>query len=274
MGVNAVCEFNGDVYSIGDAGVVYRNDEKQRVLPSLCNFFTPMGDALITGGQTGEVFDAITGECIYQHRSPLNCGSAFERNGETHVVIGTYTGEGLVFKRNNENRIELIESLKLHENAIKGICNNDEIIFSVCADASAAFTRISDFGQEQYVEEGHGMIANGCASAESGTFVSVSRDLKLRIWTEAGVEVVDTPNENSIKCVTISADGETVITGNYAGFIGVYERAIGVWTKWYHPSYAGISSLTRLDGGDFMASSYDGKVHFIAAADLVETKVA
>ncbi|PWW40329.1 WD40 repeat protein [Idiomarina loihiensis] len=272
LGVNAVCEYKGDLYTIGDAGVVHCNNKLVRTLPSLCNFFTPMGDALITGGQTGQVFDAISGECIYQHRSPLNCGAAFMRNGEEHVVVGTYTGEGLIFKRDAQGAIALIESLKLHENAIKGICVNSEQIFSVCADASAAFTRISDFERAHYVEQAHDMIANGCASAENGNFVSVSRDLKLRIWNGIAMEVIDTPNENSIKCVTISADGKYVVTGNYAGFIGVYERDSGVWLQWYHPSYAGISSLSRTPKGDFLASSYDGKTHFLAAESLIKRK--
>lgn len=180
------------------------------------------------------------------------------------MIVGTYTGEGLVFKQSEDNTIELVESLKLHENAIKGLCVADGLIFSVCADASAAFTRISDFGCEKYVEEGHEMIANGCDSADNGDFVSVSRDLKVRVWNKDGVQVIDTPHQNSIKCVAISKDGDLILSANYAGFIGIYQQSTGQWLKWFHPNHAGISSITRTDKGDFFASSYDGRIHFIS----------
>lgn len=47
-------------------------------LGSLCNFLLPFGDVVLTGGQLGIVFDAISGKRIHQHRSPLNCGAAQE----------------------------------------------------------------------------------------------------------------------------------------------------------------------------------------------------
>ncbi|GMM85551.1 hypothetical protein [Pseudoalteromonas sp. MTN2-4] len=274
LGVNAVCEYQGDIYTVGDAGTVYRNNKLQRTLPSLCNFFTPLGDALITGGQTGQVFDAITGDCIYQHRSPLNCGATFKRHGEEYVVVGTYTGENLIFKRNESGKVVLFKSIKSHANAIKGVSANNNTIFSVCADTSASFINIKDFSTAEFMEEGHSMIANGCASSDDGVFVSVSRDLKLRVWEDGEVSVIDTPHQNSIKCVAISSDGNLVVTGNYAGFIGVYDRSSQEWVKWYHPSYAGISSLSRTENGDFLASSYEGRVHLVTGRDFIQAKAA
>ena len=41
-------------------------------LGTLCNFMMPWGRRLVTGGQLGVLFDALTGEVLYQHRSPLN----------------------------------------------------------------------------------------------------------------------------------------------------------------------------------------------------------
>lgn len=81
----------------------------------------------------GQVFDALTGRLLYQHRSPLNCATAFHKDGVLHALIGTYTGEGLVFALDTAHGLTLIASIPMHDNAIKGVAANDRHLFSVCA---------------------------------------------------------------------------------------------------------------------------------------------
>src|SRR5207244_705963 len=90
LGINAVCAIEGARYTIGDAGWVWRDGVKQRELGSLCNFLLPWRGSLLTGGQNGTLFDALTGEMLFQHRSPLNCGTTYRVDDEERAVIGTY----------------------------------------------------------------------------------------------------------------------------------------------------------------------------------------
>ena len=100
-GVNAVLHIDTKQYSIGDAGIFKQDGKALHTLPSLCNFLAQLDDAIVTGGQTGEIFNGITGELIHQHRSPLNCGTSYQLKGIHHVAIGAYTGEVIILKNEN-----------------------------------------------------------------------------------------------------------------------------------------------------------------------------
>ncbi|MFI1801729.1 WD40 repeat domain-containing protein [Streptomyces sp. NPDC020379] len=265
QGVNAVLSSAGSALTIGDAGIVHRDGEVLARTGSLCNFLTPLGDLVLSGGQLGKVFDALTGRELHQHRSPLNCGAAFEHNGQRYAVVGAYTGEGLLLRLDGPDAVEHVADLPLHTNAVKGIAVSGDLLFSVAADASATWYRISDLSRVATAEEAHGRIANGCAGLGGGWFASVSRDLKLRIWDpEQRPEVLDTPHTHSIKCVAASDDGRTVATGSYNGRVALYDRVAGGWSSIVRPTTAGISSLTYdAEHHCFAASSYDGQVYTI-----------
>ncbi|MFC5721650.1 WD40 repeat domain-containing protein [Streptomyces gamaensis] len=263
QGVNAVLPAADGTLTIGDAGIVHRDGAQIAETGSLCNFLTPLGNLVVSGGQLGKVFDALTGRQLHQHRSPLNCGAAFERDGEQYVVIGAYTGEGLLLRLTGPDTVEHVKDLPLHVNAVKGVAVSGDLIFSVAADASATWYRISDLEKVAGIEDAHDRIANGCAGLGKGWFASVSRDLKLRVWDpQQRVEVLDTPHTHSIKCVAASADGNIVATGAYNGRIALYDRTTREW-RVLRPTTAGISSLTfDAARGRFAASSYDGRVYF------------
>lgn len=91
-GVNAVQPVDGHLWTIGDAGIVRVDQREHARTGSLCNFLAPAGELILTGGQLGKVFDARSGRELHQHRSPLNCGVAFARDGAAHAVIGTQAG--------------------------------------------------------------------------------------------------------------------------------------------------------------------------------------
>jgi WD40 repeat protein len=152
----------------------------------------------------------------------------------------------------------------LHDNAVKGVSVSDGRIFSVCATGSAALHDAGDFRLLARIDRAHEKIANGCVGLPGGRFASVSRDLKLRIWREAAVEVFDTPHVNSIKCVNASPDGRWIATGSYAGGIAVFDTRSRSWSHVARPTAAGISCIVPTGrSGEFVASSYDGNTYAV-----------
>jgi WD40 repeat protein len=217
---------------------------------------------MITGGQMGTLFDAVTGAALHRHRSPLNCSALFLHNGVEHLIIGTYTGEGLVFRGCANGKLELTATVKLHDNAIKGLACNRTHIFSVCATGAAAFHTIDTLECVRHVPDAHEKIANGAACLSDGRFVSVSRDRTLRFWSLDSCRVVQTPHDHSIKCVAASPGGSLVATGAYDGKIALYDWRRAAWVCIERPSAFGISSLAPAVAADeFLASSYDGEVY-------------
>ncbi|HYO52888.1 WD40 repeat domain-containing protein [Archangium sp.] len=264
ISLNAVTHAKGSTYAIGDAGIVYRDGQKSSSLGSLCNFLLPFGDSVLTGGQMGEVFDGVRGKSIYHHRSPLNCGATFTRNGVPHAIIGAYTGEGLVFRQEGDAIVH-VATVSLHENAIKGVACSGDTIFSVCATGAAAFHRIGDFGLVRRVDKAHERIANGCVALRDGRFASISRDRKLRLWHEGEATVFSSPHLNSIKCIAASADGRWLATGDYAGTLGLFDIERQKWARVIRPTASGISSVAPApQPGTFTASSYDGQLYTVS----------
>lgn len=268
-GINAILMYRNDLYSIGDAGILMRNGVPINKMFSLCNFLTLIDGDLITGGQMGSLFDGKTRTIIYQHKSPLNCAIPFYKNAELHVIVGTYTGEGLIFKKIAQS-YQLVAEIQLHQNAIKSLATSDRYLYSVCADSAAAFHNINDFKLVKYIPNAHTKIVNACAWYEGDTFVSVSRDLTLRFTSLQSQQILKTPHKNSIKCLAISDDRRFIATGGYHGVISVLDTAMHSWSS-YRPTISGISCLIY-DGitKEFRASSYDGKIYSVPSQNCKE----
>lgn len=260
LSLNAVALVGHDTYSIGDAGIVQVNGQASVKIGSLCNFLLPCGDYLLTGGQMGTLFDAISGRTLYQHRSPLNCATTFHKDGQLHAAIGTYTGEAIILRLDADGPRYLTQ-VQMHDNAIKGISADDSLLFSVCATAAAAFHRIEDFGLQRYVVKAHERISNGCTRIAGG-FASIGRDLKLRLWRNGESEVYATPHAHSVKCIAASADMRRIATGSYGGTVAVFDLEQGRWERVEKPTASGISCLTSDPASNgFLASAYDGKLY-------------
>ncbi len=97
------------------------------------------------------------------------------------LVVGAYTGEGLVFEQAENGEIGFSSMMVLHDNAIKGLACNGTHLFSVSATGSAAFHDAGNFEPVAIIPDAHDKIANGAAALPDGRFVSVSRDRKLRV---------------------------------------------------------------------------------------------
>ncbi|MBD2784941.1 hypothetical protein ID858_11890 [Xenorhabdus sp. DI] len=261
ISINSVIIHGNNTYSIGDAGTLFVDGKPNVEIGSLCNFLLPFGEKILTGGQMGQLFDAISGKLLYQHRSPLNCGVTFIRNGHQHVAIGTYTGEALIFDIDEHGLVHFLEEVPLHDNAIKGLAANNEYIFSVCATAAAAFHRIDDFKLHSYIEKAHDRISNDCTSIEGG-FASVGRDLTLRIWMNDKPECYKTPHKNSVKCISTSDDQQIIATGSYGGTVALFDLRERKWISNNKPTTSGISCITYSSTDKaFIVSSYDGNIY-------------
>jgi WD40 repeat protein len=261
-GINSVRIFDGEMYTVGDAGVVSRDGRPIADLHTLCNFLGHLGRIVVTGGQAGQLFDATTGDVLHEHWSPLNCSATFAVGGLEHLLVGAYTGEGLLFLPGPAGRPEHHATIKLHDNAVKGLAATGRHVFSVCATGAAAFHAATDLRCLRQVRRGHDRIANGAIALPDGRFASVSRDRKLRLWSLDGHEVVPTPHDRSVKCVTLSRSGRLLATGSYGGEVAVYDWERQEWegVKW--PTASGISSLAPAECSEqFLASSYDGHVY-------------
>lgn len=264
-GINAVVIHQSHVYTVGDAGTVCKNEQIMTELGSLCNFLLPAEQRLFAGGQLGQLFDALSGKVLYQHHSPLNCGALFYRSGLAHIAVGSYTGEMLVFALHEDHSVELVRELSIYKNAIKSIAANNDQLFSVCASSDIAWHSCQDLSLIKNINKAHDKIANACCQIADYGFASVSRDRTLRLWLDDEQAVYATPHVNSVKCIGVSADGHTLLTGSYGGTLAGFDVVNRCWTSFHRPTIAGISSITYDSLRHcFLAASYDGGVYAIA----------
>lgn len=266
-GINTalMCGFN--IWTVGDAGLIKVNQTPTIKVPSLCNFLVEFDTDILTGGQSGEIFNASSGERVYQHNSPLNCAIAYSYKQSNNIIIGTYTGEGIILERSSTGKIQVNRVIKLHKNAIKGIAVSGRYLFSVCATGAVAWHSLEDNSCLKYIEAAHTKIANGCVSLSKNRFASISRDLLLRIWDSLTFSKhleLRTPHTRSIKCIASDNNSLFLATGSYNGLIAIYDL---VKNKWFTKriSTAGISSLCfDVIENRFIASSYDGNIYSIS----------
>jgi len=264
-GLNAVRVIDGRRWTVGDGGVVSCDGRAVATMPSPCNFLGGVGDLVVTGGQTGELFDARTAEVLAVHRSPLNCFARADADGADVVIVGTYTGEVLVFAVTGAG-LERRGAVTLHDNAVKCLAVVGSRLFSVSATGAVGVLDLTAMRPVRTLERAHDRIANG-AAAVAGRFVSVSRDLTLRLFSLDGepLEVVPTPHRHSVKCVAADPGGGLVATGAYDGTVALYDLVARRWVDTQRPTCAGISSIDHDPvRGVFVASSYDGVLYDIA----------
>ncbi len=264
--INAVLATGGAVYTVGDAGRVEVDGEPIAEMGSLCNFLVAAGASVFTGGQLGTLFDARTGEALHTHRSPLNCGVAFERAGLRHVAVGTYTGEILIFRLDVGDRPSLVDTLEVYQNAVKSLSVSGRVLFSVCASTDIAWHDLDDGTLLRRVNHAHERIANACCEIGPDHFASVGRDRTLRLWDGERTEAYPTPHPHSVKSMAVNDDHTAVLTGCYGGTLARFDLTSRQWTSVQRPTDSGISSITwDRRQGCFLAASYDGGVYPMAA---------
>ncbi len=268
QGINAVHIQQDTTYTAGDAGTIQINGATQYTVPSLCNCIVHIHNRILTGGQSGELFDAITGKVIYRHHSPLNtlCYQQISST-VTAIYLGTYTGE-LIVLHSTADDIQFICCKPIHKNAIKALAVNQQGVFSVSASGDAALHDSSDYECLQWFDACHDKIANDCVAINNKQFTSVSRDLQLRIFSEKNIRQIKTPHQHSIKCIAADDTGEYIATGDYRGTVCLYHIATDTWTQ-SRPTVSGISCLTYdTRKSCFIAGSYDGQLYTIKSVAI------
>lgn len=259
-GINAFLLSGENIYYVGDSGILFKNNKKYARVPSLCNFLIQIDNTILSGGQTGELFNILSGEVLYKHNSPLNCAKEYLYNSQKFIIIGTYTGEVLVFKVVNE-KVNFFKKISFHDNAIKDMDIGDNLIYTVCADSNVTFHCLDKFSLIKKVNNVHEKIINGCSYYKDGFFASVGRDLILKLTSVDRQKEIVTPHKNSIKCIAISGDKKFIATGDYRGNVYILDLDNNIWHR-NKITYAGISSLLYdSNKGCFVASSYDGAIY-------------
>ena len=267
-GLDTVHRAGRCVFTVGDAGRVMKDGVELARLGSPGNFVTTWHGRVLAGGHLGALYDCETGRVVHQHTSPLNCATVLE-NGD--LLVGTYTGEGLVLAEKG-GEVVLAGTLRLHDQAVKGVAASGNRVFSVSAAGDAG---LHDFGpgpRSRNLPGAHDKIANAVCALADGRFASVSRDRKLRLWTDDRARAVPTPHAHSVKCVAATADGRRVATGAYDGTVALFDLDEGTWSPLVRPTCSGISSLCAAAEPDaVLASSFDGCVYRIDARGDVAT---
>jgi hypothetical protein len=89
--INNLYQHKGDTFRVGDAGVVYKNNEVVTGVGSLCNFIVAQDERLYFGGQEGIIWvhDLVTKETwvLYRNEAPVNCGQVYDQD---ELLIGDY----------------------------------------------------------------------------------------------------------------------------------------------------------------------------------------
>ena len=265
--INALLVTGEAIHTVGDSGQVRHADfapvaDSVRPLQvlaemgSLCNFIVPYCDRMVTGGHLGKVFDAKTGEVLLTLKCPINKALQVRE----YLVLATYVGELAVCKFSPNGKLELVGEFKVLNNAIKDLCADDNFVFCGGAAADIAIFDIAEMRVIAQRQRAHKNIVNSCAALGQGRFVTVSRDLHMRIWNGLELELsLRAPHDHSIKCVAVSADKRHVASCSYDGKIAIFDRHSLTWPVYRRLTAAGISSVVYFEGA-FWASSYDGQI--------------
>ncbi|MDX1902325.1 MAG: hypothetical protein SFW66_10070 [Gammaproteobacteria bacterium] len=264
-GINTISADEDGIWTIGDAGLLKKNEKAEKEFSSLCNFLIRCGDTRLTGGQSGEIFDTVSQEIIYKHYSPLNCATQFIHQNEVYIAIGTYTGEALIFKQGVSGKITHVDTWQLHHNAIKGLASQNHLLFSVCATGAVAWHDIQGNALHTH-QDAHDKIANGCVALSNNQFASISRDLTLRIWDGNQFSLsskIDTPHTHSIKCIATDDSHRYIATASYNGLMAIYDLKNTAWQV-KRLTHRGISAICYDKTRHlFLASSYDGMIYTV-----------
>ncbi|MBO0879333.1 MAG: hypothetical protein J2P17_02940 [Mycobacterium sp.] len=260
--VHAVGVRGNDILTVDASGTIRCNDVHLADAGSLCHFLVVGKAGVITGGQAGTVIDAVSGQVLYAHSAPLNCGISVDIDGVEHLLVGSYSGEVLVFRWQRRSLV-WVKNVRLHTSAITGLACSGAVVFSTCTDRGAAWHALNGLRELHRTTAAHERVVNGCTALGNGRFASVGRDLTLRIWSRAyDCVTICLPINRSICCVAACPQGGIIAIGTYGGHIARYDTLTHRLVTIDRPTAAGISALVFHPGQDaFLASSYDGQLY-------------
>lgn len=264
-GLNGIVARDGRVYTTGDSGALRIDGSVVAAVPSLCNAVAVAGEQVLVAGQTGELFDALSGVALYAHSAPINRIEvvSIRPDGSVDVALGAYDGAVLLLTL-NAGQVTSTRIIPVAPSAIKGLRSSEGRIYCGSAGGLLAVLDAATGEILRSTPNAHSSILND-VSLFTGGFATVSRDLTLRWWTREGAArgMIRTRHEKSVKCVATSDDQRYCATGSYGGTIDIIEQATSCWLgALRRPTMAGISSITWCTARrSFLAASYDGCVY-------------
>ncbi|RTL13152.1 MAG: WD40 repeat domain-containing protein [Neisseriaceae bacterium] len=256
-GINAISIYHDSIYRIGDSGQLKKDSSIVYENNSLSNFIINFEDKILIGGQNGQLVNSTDDDLVYEYKSPLNAAVISKQK----LYVGTYTGDLLVFMSTSSKP----QIFNVHNNAIKDLVSiNDEYIITVCANGEIC--RFDINSGELKIILGHSNIINSCAVVTNNTFVTASRDRKIKLWDVGAMSCIrdiDTFHTHSIKSLSVSPDGRYIASGSYNGTLYILDYKQNVWLK-KRITNSGISCIKYDDcSNQFVAGSYDGNIYYI-----------
>lgn len=267
-GLNAIVASGGRVYTTGDSGELRIDGTPVATVPSLCNAVAIAGERVLVAGQTGVLFDALSGTELYSHTAPINRINVIKTraDGSIGVALGAYDGT-IVLLELCAGKVTASRIVQVASSAIKGLQSSEGRIYCGSAGGLLAVLDAASGAILQSTPNAHSSILNDVSLLANG-FATVSRDLTLRLWTQSGVAAgtIRTRHEKSVKCVATSDDHRYCASGSYGGTIDIIEQATRRWVgSLRRPTTAGISSITWCASREsFLAASYDGSIYEVS----------
>lgn len=274
FGINAIVADRGAIWTVGDSGLVKKNRGAQKNLNTLCNTLAPTRKMLLTAGQSGKIFDALSGRMLFQCECPINQICVWHDAAKELAAVALYTGKIAIFEIVDEFELIFVKIIDALQNAVKSLSLSDSFLFAVGASGDACFIDLRSL-TSKYLGVVHSKIANACANLSNDTFVSVSRDRKLRfICFDGSVEIIGTPHDHSIKSICVDPSKRWILCGSYFGQISIYDAKEKQWVYFNKLSPNGISAICfDTQSNTFQVASYNGSYYSIDTDPLVR-KVA
>lgn len=258
-GINAGSVDGDDFYTVGDSGTIYKNSKYFNDVSELCNFIENSPESILTGGQSGKIYDIKNNSIVYRNTSPVNCCIYLEKY--KLFAIGDYNGD-LVLLKEDSSKITFFKKISLLKNAIKSLSSSNNQLFVVGAAADQAFLNLDSGKVNNYKEGIHSQIINDCTCLGNSKFATVSRDKLIKIHELDNIQEIKTPNKHSIKCIQSDSNGRFLATGSYSGFLGIYDMIQQNWVEFKKITRFGLSSISYQENkNQFLITSYDGSTY-------------
>lgn len=266
--LNAATALDGRILAIGDAGKLVDMDATVRAeVGELCNTLHACGASLLTGGQSGLVWDLASGKPLYSHNSPINGGGdVLSTERGMLCALGTYTGEVLLFMSGGDTVARLHCKGRLSSGSVKDVALASNMSMAVVSNGQAVFFDTLSLKVVK-VSDGHAAVANACVSVPGG-FASVGRDRNLILWNSHGeiLESVKAPHRHSIK--SLCAVEDFLILGDYRGCISRFDLRTRRFTPPERVSEAGVSCITKYRNNEAVACTYGGQLLRITSGSI------
>ncbi|MGZ4122743.1 MAG: WD40 repeat domain-containing protein [Tumebacillaceae bacterium] len=265
---------DGQVVTASDDGVFRMNGEiLHDGLGVLTNgvCITPDGRCAMWGDHAGlaHLLDLHTGHLslsLLTHTGPINAIKFSEE--QQAFYVGTYGG---YIHRLNLGDSHWSEEWRAHIGAVKALEVQDHLVYSASSDRTIRlFDQNRDMKQAFEFHGPTGIVNDMALDRDHDRIAVVSRDLIVRLYDVRSGRLIaqHKTHRYSIKSVGIWGDGRYIASGDYWGYVVIWDVHKGT-TKMRKVGSNGISALRAHQDG-VIACSYDGGVFHIRADGTFE----